>query len=264
MTSTTRVTAAGPFVFGGAIAALGLQQIVRLDFVPGPLVAPAWVPWRTGAACLSGAVLLAAGATIGLASTTSRRRAAVALAVLFALIFVAFQLPAPAALLRDGVARTRALETVAFLATALALAGGPFVLAGRLLFALCFVVLGAQHFMYAGFIASLVPGWIPGGGLFWNYATGLGMIAAGLAIGAGRLARVASLLLALMLSAFVLTLHLPRALGKPGDSGELNSLLVALAMAGAALVFAAPPPRAQPSEGSSDSSVMPSKRIVDR
>jgi uncharacterized membrane protein len=243
MTSTTRVTAAGPFLFGLAVAALGLQQIARLDFVPGPLVAPAWVPWRTGVACLSGAVLLAAGATIG--SATLRRRAALCLAALLALVFVAFQLPAPLAILRDGVARTRALETLAFLATALAMAGA--ARTGRVLFGLCFVVLGVQHFMYAGFIATLVPAWIPGGGLFWNYATGVGLIAAGLAIGANRLAAPAGLLLALMLAAFVLTLHLPRVLAKPGEPGELDSLLVALAMAGAALVFAAPsPPRPAP------------------
>ena len=240
MTSTTRVTAAGPFVFGWAMAALGLQMLARLDFVPGPLVAPAWVPWRTGAACLSGAVLLAAGATIGLA--TLRRRAALALAVLCALVFLTFQLPGPLALLRDGVARTRALETLAFLATAAALAGGPLARPGRVLFGLCFVVLGAQHFMYAGFIATLVPAWIPGGGLFWNYATGVGLIAAGLAIGAGRLARLAGLLLGLMLAAFVLTLHVPRWLANPSAEGELNSLLVALALAGAALVMAAPDP----------------------
>lgn len=269
MTSTTRVTAAGPFVFGLAVAALGLQQIARLDLVPGPLVAPAWVPWRTGVACLSGAVLLAAGATIG--SATLRRRAALGLAVLFTLVFVAFQLPSPEAILREGVARTRALETLAFLATALVLAGAPLLRAGRLLFAVCLVVLGVQHFMYAAFIATLVPGWIPGGGLFWNYATGVGMIAAGVAIGANRLAAPAGLLLALMLAAFVLTLHAPRVLAKPDNAGELNSLLVALAMTGAALVFAAPsPPRpatgpeGQDSDGSSDSSVMPSKRIVDR
>lgn len=240
MTSTTRVTAAGPFVFGLAVAALGLQQLVRLDFVPGPLVAPAWVPWRTGAACLSGAVLLAAGATIGLASMTSRRRAAVALAVLCGLVFVAFQLPAPLALLRDGVARSRALETLAFLGTAAVLAGAPLARAGRALFGLCFVVLGAQHFMYAGFIASLVPAWIPGGGLFWNYATGVGMIAAGAAIAADRLRAPAGLLLALMLAAFVLTLHVPRTVASGGDGNELNSLLVALGLAGAALVMAAP------------------------
>jgi uncharacterized membrane protein len=249
MTSTTRVTAAGPLLFGLAVAALGLQQIARLDLVPGPLVAPAWVPWRTGVACLSGAVLLAAGATIGPASMTSRRRAALVLAALFTLVFVAFQLPTPAAMLRDGVARTRALETLAFLATSLALAGAPLGRAGRLLFAVCLVVLGVQHFMYAAFIATLVPAWIPGGGLFWNYATGVGMIAAGLAIGANRLAAPAGLLLALMLGAFVLTLHLPRVLARPDDANELNSLLVALAMAGAALVVAAPPPP-RPATGS--------------
>ena len=103
--------------------------------------------------------------------------------------------------------------------------------------------------MYAAFIATLVPAWIPGGGLFWNYATGVGMIAAGLAIGANRLAAPAGLLLALMLAAFVLTLHLPRTLTQAATANELNSLLVALAMTGAALVFAAPsPPR--PSTGS--------------
>jgi hypothetical protein len=77
------------------------------------------------------------------------------------------------------VARTRALELLAFTATAMLLAGSvPVARAGRILFGLCFVVLGAQHFMYAGFIATLVPAWIPGGGLFWNYATGVGLIAA--------------------------------------------------------------------------------------
>lgn len=260
MTVTTRATAAGPWVFGLAVAALGLQQIARLDLVPGPLVAPAWVPWRTGVACLSGAVLLAAGATIGLA--TLRRRAALALAAVFALVFLLFQLPTPAALLGDGVARTRALETLAFLGTALALAGSGRT--GRSLFGLCFVVLGVQHFMYAGFVATLVPAWIPGGGLFWNYATGAGMIAAGTALTANRLAAPAGLALAVMLAAFVLTLHVPRAAANPAAEGEINSLLVALAMAGAALVFAAPSAGAQPSDGSSDSSVMPSKRIVER
>jgi uncharacterized membrane protein len=249
MTWMTRVTAAGPFLFGLAVAALGLQQIVHRDFMPGPLVAPAWVPWRTGAACLSGAVLLAAGATIGPATMTLRRRAAQALAAVFGLIFVAFQLPTPLAILHDGVFRTRALETLALLATALVCTGGPVLLAGRVLFGLCLVVLGVQHFMYAGFVASLVPAWIPGGGLFWNYATGVGMIAAGLAIGAHRLAAAAGLLLALMLGAFVVTLHAPRTLASGWNAGELNSLLVALAMTGAALVCAAPsPPR--PATGS--------------
>jgi uncharacterized membrane protein len=241
MTSTTRLTEAGPFVFGLAVLAMGLQQIARLDFIAGPLVAPAWVPWRTGVACLSGAVMLAAGATIGFAAY--RRPAARALALLWALAFAAFQLPTPRAIVLEGVARTRALELLAFTATAMLLAGSvPVARAGRILFGLCFVVLGAQHFMYAGFIATLVPAWIPGGGLFWNYATGVGLIAAGIAIGAGRLATPAGLLLALMLAAFVLTLHLPRTLTQAATANELNSLLVALAMAGAALAFASPPP----------------------
>ena len=39
------------------------------------------------------------------------------------------------------------------------------------------IVFGAQHFMYAAFIATLIPAWIPFH-LFWVYFTGAGFIVA--------------------------------------------------------------------------------------
>ena len=50
------------------------------------------------------------------------------------------------------------------------------------------IVFGAQHFMYASFIAFLIPAWIPGH-LFWAYFTGTAFIAAGLSIAAKISAR---------------------------------------------------------------------------
>jgi hypothetical protein len=55
----------GRIFFAAAIALLGIQQIIRADFVQGPLVAPAWLPLRMLWAVLSG-LALAAGA-VGIA-----------------------------------------------------------------------------------------------------------------------------------------------------------------------------------------------------
>ena len=54
------------------------------------------------------------------------------------------------------------------------------------------IIFGAQHFMYAAFIATLIPAWIPFH-LFWVYFTGTGFIIAGLSIASGVLARLAAL-----------------------------------------------------------------------
>ena len=102
----------------------------------------------------------------GIATRKKARQAAALLAVVLFLVVLFFHLPAPGPILRDGVARTRAFETLALCVTALVMTGTPPVLLGRLLFALCMAVFGIQHFMYARFVAALVPSWIPGP-LFW-------------------------------------------------------------------------------------------------
>src|SRR5215468_2751995 len=56
---------------------------------------------------------------------------------------------------------------------------------GLLAFALSLMVFGYQHFLYAKFIATLVPAWIPFH-LFWVYFTGVGLMVTGLAVLVGR------------------------------------------------------------------------------
>ncbi|UOE52347.1 hypothetical protein MTO98_14800 [Mucilaginibacter sp. SMC90] len=49
------------------------------------------------------------------------------------------------------------------------------------IYATVMFVFGIQHFMYADFVATLVPGWIPFH-LFWVYLTAVGLLAAAVSI----------------------------------------------------------------------------------
>lgn len=79
---------------------------------------------------------------------------------------------------------------------------------GIYLFGLPWLVIGIQHFIYAPFVQTLVPAFIPFK-LFWVYLTGTAMIGAGLSIVLNLQMKLASRLLATMLLIFILLVHLP-------------------------------------------------------
>jgi uncharacterized membrane protein YphA (DoxX/SURF4 family) len=228
-----RVLAVGRPFFATAMAAFGLQQLLYGDFVPGPLIAPAWVPWRGLWAWASG-LALTAGA-IGVL-TRKARPAAVLLAVLLFVCVLVFHLPAPLAILYDGIARTRAFEALSLGGIALLVAGPPFVKAGRLVFGLPLTVFGIQHFMYARFVVMAEPSWMPGK-LFWAYFTGIAFIAASVAIVFRTRARLAANLLGLMFLLWFVLLHVPNVATMLRDGNQWNSAFVALAMCGGAWIL---------------------------
>jgi uncharacterized membrane protein len=102
--------------------------------------------------------------------------------------------------------------------------------AGRIMFGLCLLVFGAAHFAYAKFTASLVPTWLPLGGLFWTYATGVAAIAAGLAILSGIQARLAAILLTVMYALFGLLVHSRLILADPHAHGNWTEFVVNLVL----------------------------------
>jgi uncharacterized membrane protein YphA (DoxX/SURF4 family) len=228
----------GRLAFAIAVAALGVQQLRYADFVPGPLIAPSWLPWRAFWAYLSGLVLFAAG--VGIVTTKHARRASGLLSMLLLVIILLFHLTGPLAILRDGVARTRAFEALAMCGVAFFLAGSPTFTLGRTLFALPMAVFGVQHFMYATFVATLIPSWIPGH-LFWTYLTGVAFIAASVGIVTGQKARLSAFLLGLMLLLWFVLLHMPRVAEALRNGNEWNSALVVLALGGGAWVLAGTP-----------------------
>jgi uncharacterized membrane protein len=73
-------------------------------------------------------------------------------------------------------------------------------------FGIPWIVFGIQHFIYADFVSSLVPAYMPAHA-FWVYLTGGAMIAAGISFIIRRLVRLAAVLLGCMLLLFILMLH---------------------------------------------------------
>ena len=72
----------------------------------------------------------------------------------------------------------------------------------QLAFGVCALVWGVAHFVYMNLTAPLVPKWLPPTQEFWGYATGVCFVAAGLAILADVRARLAAILLTVMIAGF--------------------------------------------------------------
>jgi len=106
---------------------------------------------------------------------------------------------------------------------------------GRYFLALPMVVFGIQHFLYAEFIVHLVPTWVPGR-LFWTYFAGVALFASGLGIIINVLSRLAAALLGLMISIWVIILHIPRVFQFPGDTEFINVFDALCILSGAYLL----------------------------
>jgi hypothetical protein len=128
-------------------------------------------------------------------------------------------------------------ELLGICGCALVIYGGWAVKLGRVFYSVELVGFAIQHFLYARFVATLVPGWIPGH-LFWAYFVGAALCASAASILTGIYTRLAAGLLGLMFFSWVLVLHLPRCFASPQTGPEWTSAFHALAMAGGALVIA--------------------------
>lgn len=104
----------------------------------------------------------------------------------------------------------------------------------KYIFALPFLVFGAMHLMMADSMAGLVPSYVPGG-VLWVYLTGLALVAASLAIMLNKMAKLASLLLGVLMLVFAFTIHLAAVIG--GDQMAMGSFLKDFALAGAAFFY---------------------------
>jgi hypothetical protein len=109
---------------------------------------------------------------------------------------------------------------------------------GRFLIAISLVVFAVQHFIYARFVATLIPGWIPAR-LFWTYFTGIAFVAASVSIATKKMLGLAAMLLGTMFFLWVVLLHIPRVAGAIRNGNEVTSLFVAVAMSGLSFVLGA-------------------------
>lgn len=107
----------------------------------------------------------------------------------------------------------------------------------RLAFGLCLVVFGASHFVYADFTAQMVPAWLPDR-LGLAYLTGTIHALTGACLLAGIRVRAAATIEALMMSSFVLLVHIPGVAGAPHDRLQLTMLGMAGLLTTAAWLMA--------------------------
>ena len=238
--------AVGRCVYGLGIVALAMVCLVWGDFDPGQPM-PRGFPDRTALAYAVAAFMLIAGAAVEWRRTAAW--GAGALTAYFALIVV---------ILMNGrlvLAQYAEFGSYSGAAEQLAIAAGGLIVyaanaridaalaaritrLGQWAFGLCAVLFGGAHFFYMNLTAPLVPPWLPPSQAFWAYATGLGHIAAGLAILTGVRARLAAILLTVMYASFTPLVHLPMLLAHSSSHWIWSENALNLALTGVAWVVA--------------------------
>ena len=236
----------GRRVYGLGIVALALVCLAWGGFDPGQPV-PKDFPGRSALAYAAAAFMLVAGAAVEWRRTAAW--AGAALAAYYALIVVV--------LMNGRVLLAHYAEYGSYSGAAeqLAIAAGGLIVyaasagidaaraarlvrLGQLVFGVCALLFGGAHFFYMNMTAPLVPKWLPPGQVFWAYATGVGHIAAGLAILSGVQARLAAILLTAMYASFTLLVHAPMLLADPSSHGIWAENAENLALIGVAWVVA--------------------------
>jgi uncharacterized membrane protein YphA (DoxX/SURF4 family) len=225
--------------------ALGVVSLAWGDFDPGQPV-PKGFPDRTALAYAAAAFMLVAGAAIEWRRTAAW--GAAALTGYYALVVV---------ILMNGrlvLAHYAEFGSYSGAAEQLAIAAAGLIVyaasakidatrarltrLGQLAFGVCALLFGGAHFFYMNLTAPLVPKWLPPTQEFWAYATGVGHIAAGLAILTGVQARLAAILLTAMYASFTLLVHAPMLLADPSSRVNWSENALNLALIGAAWVVA--------------------------
>jgi uncharacterized membrane protein len=237
----------GRWIFTFAIIALGAENIVCahgsfsslgenshsmpvLPFLPA-------IPWLV---ILFDLLWIACGA--GLLTRRWIRASAYTLGATYIVWTLVHVLPKYIALPGDMGLRTVVFEPLSLACIALLLPGPAATpkwlsVACRAVIAIAMIVFGVDHFLGLGFIASLLPGWIPWH-VFWVAFFGVVFIAGGVGIGLRILERWSWAAIGLMFAIWVITLHIPRTLGVyhiPGaitDPDEWSSLFIAIGLCG--------------------------------
>jgi uncharacterized membrane protein len=237
-------------IFAATMVGLGLWGLANHDFAATWQPVPKHWPARDALIWVSGVVALACG--LGL---LWRRTAAVAAGVLTAVLLVWMLVFKVSVIVRaPGVAAAweSCGETAVIAAGAWVLfaASGPgwpamrFVVGesglrlARPLYGLAMLAFGAAHLAYVKETAALVPSWLPAH-VAWVYFTGAAYVAAGLAILAGVLARLAATLSAVQIGVFTLLVWAP-AVAAPGAGADAwSEAVISWTLTAAAWVVAA-------------------------
>ena len=238
----------GRILMAVAVVSFGLEHFFAGNFPVALWPFPGVFPGRIVLVLIMGTSLIMAGLSIGLLWKADI--VAFGLGVLFLLLALYFHIPSLIKNSHNGNAWTVFGELLGF-------SGGLFYVAGFLskvastsslrrfnlitvgytLFAGSLVIFGILHFVYAQYIATLIPSWIPAP-LFWAYFVGAAFAGTAISLLTNWQRALSTGLLGLMFLLWVLLLHAPRAIDKLYAEPEWTSLFVALTMSGIAFTIA--------------------------
>jgi uncharacterized membrane protein YphA (DoxX/SURF4 family) len=233
-------------VYGLGVIALGMVCMAWGDFDLGQPV-PKDFPLRTILAYASAAFMLVAGTAVEWRRTVAL---GAALLTVYYRIIVVILMNGRVVLAHyaEFGAYSGAAEQLAIAAAALivyaasakidAAVAVRLTRLGQLAFGVCALLFGGAHFFYMNLTVPLVPRWLPPTQEFWAYATGIGHIAAGVAILTGVQARLAAILLTVMFASFTPLVHVPMLLADPSSRTNWSENALNLALIGAAWVVA--------------------------
>jgi uncharacterized membrane protein len=249
-----RLISVGRLFFGLALIGLGAEHFIFREFVTAR--PPAWsddlpgkLLWVYGA----GVLVMLTGAAVLL--RRAARPAALALGVLIFIVSLLRQLPIAAADSLFAGSWTQVGKALTFIGGAFAIAAtfppvqgattgrwwrfvnatDAFVDMGRYCLAAFLIVAGVQHFKFLAFVATLIPAWFPGNGIWWSQFAGVALFTFGVGLLFARTAALAALLTGLMIFSWFWIVHLPRVHTSVSDG---IAVFEALAFSGVALVLA--------------------------
>jgi uncharacterized membrane protein YphA (DoxX/SURF4 family) len=242
-----RILGLGHLLFAVGLAGLGVLSLFSGDFAYVWQPVPAGIPWREVLARCSGILLLGAG--LGVLFRRTAATFALALTLYLLTWVLLLQSPRVARAPGDVGAWLGFCENLVLLVGGwllfASLAGPPSrpiwkfvagqtgVRVARLLFGGSCLVLGLSHLVYSDGTAGMVPAWLPDR-LGFAYFTGAAHIAAGLGILSGLVPRLAATLEAIMISSFVILVHIPGVIAAPASRMQWTMVFVAAALAGSA------------------------------
>ncbi len=253
----------GRLFYGIGIIALGVHQLVIKDFRSEILAPfPSWAHQYPVFSIFTSIILIAVGIIIsGIVKIkiVDTKKVCLYLGFGFLTAFILSHLPFIFIFNTDKTNATQiwinALEELTYSGGAFVLAGSfteqrlsenkfasflekliPF---GRIFYSLLMILFGLSHFLFAAFVSTMVPKWLPGT-MFWTYFVGVALICSGISIIFKLWIKPISLLLALMLMLFFLFFHIQDAVENPtvGGGNEIVRAIIALLFCGIALVIA--------------------------
>ncbi len=236
----------GYILFAISVIAFGVVNITFGNFLAGLIPVSPSAPGRQFLMYVVSFILIISGFCVLVRKQVWK--AAITLAILFFVLTILVHLPRNIANPYDGGAWTGTFEMIALCAGALILAdtlpaesqlasGWSFLIrSGRYPYAISLFVFGIQHFIYADFVATLVPAWIPPQ-LFWTYFVGIAFIVSAVSIMLNVKLLLAMILLAIMFFILLLCVNLPIVATNPQMEAAWTSAFVALEMGAIALML---------------------------